>query len=673
MDLVRLEASLYTGIYDIRESLLDIIEFLKFRNSVEQYARAKFLYGWYLVSQGQLLEAKEVLLEAYVNYKRYDNYLGQARALNHLSFIAHQTGDLATSIKDLQACLQLYTKLQDSRSRAIIGMNLAQLYRSSGQLDRSIMEYNAIDLKLLSGDYRHLCVYHLMLSAPYALKHNLRRAKEELDNAAVYIDGLHREKAIYFEFLGRTNNFEADFSKALTALRQGLDISLNIAPESALVSQIKRLMAEAYVGLGDYGAARKFTDEALAVAEKLNERVEVAACHRIYAQLEAFAANTGAAKEWFDKAIKLFAMIGSNYELAVTRYLAAASGAYLNGERHALLYLAREYFESEKIEHYIAKINRELTETPLTPSRPAHSNSEVPTIICRDVSMVRMVELAEHIAPSNMSVLLTGPTGCGKDLFARYIHHHSGRTGRFVSVNAAAIPDNMVESELFGYHKGAYTGAAMTTAGWIEEANGGTFYLNEIADSSPELQAKLLDVIENRRICRLGERLEREIDCRIIAATNHDLEKLIADGRFRLDLYHRLNEIPMHLPGLTGRGGDIELLLEHFLKTAEVSIKTKADHSAFARLSSAFASRPWPGNVRELEIKVRRLALLARGDIARMAEMAAGELPSKKEETQAALDRTGWNRRQVARMLGISESAVRNRIKIYNLAPANQD
>jgi DNA-binding NtrC family response regulator len=272
-----------------------------------------------------------------------------------------------------------------------------------------------------------------------------------------------------------------------------------------------------------------------------------------------------------------------------------------------------------------------------------------------------------------MSVLLTGPTGCGKDLFARYIHHHSGRTGRFVSVNAAAIPDNMVESELFGYRKGAYTGASMTTSGWIEEANGGTFYLNEIADSSPELQAKLLDVIENRRICRLGERQEREIDCRIIAATNHNLEKLICDGRFRLDLYHRLNEIPIDLPGLAERGDDIKYLLEYFLDQAGVEMATRADRAAFDRLASILTTRPWPGNVRELEIKVKRLALLSRGDIARMVDVAVSELPSKKDETQAALDRTGWNRREVARMLGVSESTVRHRIKIYKLTPNGSD
>ncbi len=589
--------------------------------------------------------------------------------LNKLSYISYHVGEFDSAIAYLQQSIDAYNKTDDSTNAMLVSLNLGQLNTKLGRLTEAIRIFNTtISEAAITGE-RNKARYLIMHAMPLALRGDIPEAMRIIKGAEAFLDSLPIDKAIYYEYLGWMHNLEGDYDKALTALQQGLDISLEIAPESALISQTKRLMADAHFGLGQFDAARKFADEALTVAEKLNERVEIAACHRIYGQLEATTRNTDAAREWFGKATKLFAKIGSNHELAVTRYLAATSGIYFRGERHALLYLAREYFEDEKIEHYIAKINRELIDMPPASPQPAHSNESVPTIICRDRSMVRLVELAEHIAPSNMSVLLTGPTGCGKDLFARYIHHHSGRKGRFVSVNAAAIPDNMVESELFGYRKGAYTGASMTTAGWIEEANGGTFYLNEIADSSPELQAKLLDVIENRRISRLGEREEREIDCRIIAATNHDLEKLIADGVFRLDLFHRLNEIPINLPGLMARGGDIEYLLEHFATKLGVEITSKADRAAFDRLASILASRAWPGNVRELEIKIKRLVLLSRGNISRMVDQANSEMPSKKEETQAALDRTGWNRREVARMLGISESAVRHRIKIYNLTP----
>jgi DNA-binding NtrC family response regulator/tetratricopeptide (TPR) repeat protein len=670
--LIIIEANIAAGNYEISDYLQKVLDYYRQKNETRMLARAKYLHARYLISLGRYFDAKEQLLESNLTFRSFGDIAWQARALNRLGFISHQNGEFNSAINYLRQCIEIYDRGKDIKNRSVASMNLARLFISLGYLDKAMSLSADIHDHILSKGSQNISVYYMIFAFPHALKGDFSVAQQTIEKALDYLSDHSREQAIYFEYMGWIHNLEGEYEEALKVLHQGLDISLKIAPESALVSQTKRLMADAYVGLDEFETAKLFAGQALAVAEKLNERVEIAACHRVFAQVDAFAGDTDAAREWFRKATELFSMIGSRYELAVTRYLAAISGYYLNGERQALLYLAREYFESENVEHYVARINRELTETPLSRSRPAHVNGGLPTIICRDPSMIRLVELAQHIAPSNLSVLLTGPTGCGKDLFARFIHYHSGREGRFVSVNAAAIPDNMVESELFGYRKGAYTGASATTSGWIEEADGGTFYLNEIADSSPELQAKLLDVIENRRICRLGERQEREVDCRIIAATNHDLEKLVIDGRFRLDLFHRLNEIPIHLPSLSERGGDIGYLLEHFMKSAGVEIKTKADKAAFDRLASIFTMRPWPGNVRELEIQVKRLTLLSRGDIARMVDAAISELPSKKDETRAALDRTGWNRREAARALGISESTVRHRIKIFNLTPDNQ-
>jgi DNA-binding NtrC family response regulator/tetratricopeptide (TPR) repeat protein len=670
-NLLFVEAHLSLGNYDLESVIQETHEYFIANNDVYGLARIKYLHARMLIALGRLFDAREQCFEAYLLFRKIDDYAWQGRSLNRLSFIAYHIGEIESAINYLERCRKLYADNGDKNNMISISINLSQLLFALGRLSDSIKLYSEIEPQIKTFDYEKVGIFYFMFAVPYALKGDFGKAEATIIKADSYLHDLTREQAIYSENWGWIYNLEGEYVKALNALRQGLDISLRIAPQSALVSQIKRRMADAYVGLGEHDVARKIAGEAFSVAEKLNERAEIAACYRVFAQVEAVAANAGAAKDWFGKATELFSMIGSRYELAVTRYLAAISGFYINGERQALLYLAREYFESENVGHYVSKINRELSEIPLTRSRPAHINGGVPTIICRDPSMIQLVELARHIAPSNMSVLLTGPTGCGKDLFARFIHYHSGRKGRFVSVNAAAIPDNMVESELFGYRKGAYTGAANTTSGWIEEADGGTFYLNEIADSSPELQAKLLDVIENRRVCRLGERQEREINCRIIAATNHDLDKLIDRGRFRLDLFHRLNEIPIQIPGLAERGADIAYLLEHFLKSAGVPITTRADRAAFDHLASVFATRPWRGNVRELEIEVKRLTLLSRNDITRMVDSVITHLPSKKDETQAALDQTGWNRREAARLLGISESTVRHRIKNYSLTRKN--
>ncbi len=671
-NLIYAEVNLTVGNYNIREPLEQAIAYYRGNNDLARIARAKYLQGWHLISLGRYFDAREELLESHITFKRIGDISGLGRTLNRLSYIAHQVGEFGSAIAHLEKCIELYSQNNDQNNVASVSLNLALLYMSLGHIDNSISLYSQISDVIVRKSAKSAAIFHIISAIPHAFKGEFEVARSTIASAEKYLDGLNREQAIYHDTAGLIRLMEGEYDDAVNYLQDGLGIAVEIAPDSDLVTSIKRRMADAFVGLGDFASARKFADEALALAKKLNERAEIAACHRVYAMLEAYAGNTDATRHWFDRALDLYSIIGSRHELAITRYLAGISGYYADGERHALLYLAREYFQSENVERYVTKINRELAEALPMKARPAHENNVAPTIICHNPTMVQLVDTARHVAPSTMSVLLTGPTGCGKDLFARFIHHHSGRPGRFVSVNAAAIPENMVESELFGYTRGAFTGAASTTSGWIEEADGGTFYLNEIADSSPELQAKLLDVIENRRICRLGERQEREIDCRIIAATNHDLEKLIDTGRFRLDLYHRLNEIPLHLPGLAERSDDIKYLIEHFMKSAGVEVMTRPDRDAFDRLAAILAARSWPGNVRELEIEVRRLILLSRKSVMRMLELTTVNRRSKKDETLTALERAGWNRREAARALGVSESTVRHRIKTFKLTPNNK-
>ncbi len=671
-NLISIEGNISLGNYDVEGMLQETHEYFTSTGDQRGLATAKYLYARMHMALGDFFPAREQCFEAYLLFKRLDDYKWQGRALNRLSYISLSVGEMNSAVDYLEKCIDMYTDHNDSRNAISVSVNLAHLYLKMGRLADSARLYSEIEPQINSYDRRLIGIFHLMHAVSHVLKGDTNAGKRIMAMALPCLDDFRREQAIYFQYLGWISNLEGEFDEAVTALRQGLDIALEIAPESSLVSNIKRLLAEASIGLGDFATAKTYADEALAVAEKLNERVEMAGCYRVYAIIDAYAGNAEATRRWFDKALGMYSMIGARYELADTRFLAGVSGFYHDGERHALLYLAREYFASENVEQYVTKIDRELKESPPLKTRPAHENNVMPTIVCRNPAMVRLVDTARHVAPSNMSVLLTGPTGCGKDLLARYIHHHSGRAGRFISVNAAAIPDNMVESELFGYTRGAFTGAASTTSGWIEEAHNGTFYLNEIADSSPELQAKLLDVIENHRICRLGERQEREIDCRIIAATNHDLEKLIDNGSFRLDLYHRLNEIPLDLPPLSERSDDIKPLIEYFLKSEGVDMSGPNDMAAFNRLGAIFAERSWPGNVRELEIEVKRLILLSRKSVTRMLELSTINQRSKKDETLMALERAGWNRREAARALGVSESTVRHRIKTYKLIPHNK-
>jgi DNA-binding NtrC family response regulator len=233
-------------------------------------------------------------------------------------------------------------------------------------------------------------------------------------------------------------------------------------------------------------------------------------------------------------------------------------------------------------------------------------------------------------------------------------------------MNAAAVPDSMIETELFGCVRGAFTGSR-NRKGLLEQADGGTFYLDEIADASPEFQAKLLRVLETRCVRRLGENESRRVDFRLIVASNHDLHQRMRDNRFRLDLYHRLNEIHIALPPLDERREDIPALVRHFLTFADIDL-TDGDAAAVERLGSLLRRRSWPGNVRELKHEVKRLWTVAKGRLSRMVELAEEWCPqSERERLLDALERTGWNQSEAARMLGVSEGTIRYRLKKLGL------
>jgi transcriptional regulator with GAF, ATPase, and Fis domain len=215
--------------------------------------------------------------------------------------------------------------------------------------------------------------------------------------------------------------------------------------------------------------------------------------------------------------------------------------------------------------------------------------------------MRKVFSIIERVAPTEASVLLTGATGTGKELVARAIHDLSPRRDApFVDINCSAIPETLIEAELFGHQRGTFTGAHENRCGLFEKASGGTLFLDEVDALNPSAQAKLLRVLQEKTVRRIGARANIAIDVRIISATNCDLAQAVAEGRFRPDLYYRLRVLPLQLPELCTRAGDIELLVDHFLNIkAEQSGVTNLQFSPEAR--KALKEYPWPGNVRELE------------------------------------------------------------------------
>ncbi|MGC4079186.1 MAG: PEP-CTERM-box response regulator transcription factor [Rubrivivax sp.] len=255
-------------------------------------------------------------------------------------------------------------------------------------------------------------------------------------------------------------------------------------------------------------------------------------------------------------------------------------------------------------------------------------------LMTRDPEMLRISRMVERVASSDATVLLLGESGTGKEVLAQGLHQASRRNGRFVAINCAAIPENLLESELFGYERGAFTGAAKTTPGKIETANGGTLMLDEIGDLPAALQAKLLRFLQERKIERLGARQEIPVDVRVVGATHQDLQALIAEGRFREDLYYRLAEIEVKIPPLRTRQGDAVLLAHAFLR--RFAQEQRRGSLVFSEDAlQAIDAHPWPGNVRELLNVVKRASIMADG--ARVTAQDMGlKVPTRDDGAAAA-------------------------------------
>jgi len=291
--------------------------------------------------------------------------------------------------------------------------------------------------------------------------------------------------------------------------------------------------------------------------------------------------------------------------------------------------------------------------------------------------MRKVFRLVEKAAGVSAAVLISGESGTGKEMVSRAIHYSGPRTSApFVAVNCGAIPETLIESELFGYMKGAFTGADHSRAGYFQTAEGGTIFLDEIAETSPSMQVKLLRVIERGEIAMVGSPKPIQVDARVIAATNKDLASLAARGLFREDLFYRLNVIPIDLPPLRDRGDDLHLLLRQF--TERYSREFGKGELRFSEQAlSAFRKYNWPGNVRELENVVQRLVLMSEGDtieapdlpaLMRFTPLGGPCLDRTLEEVEAAhiagvLASAGGNKSRAAAILGIDRKTLSTRLK----------
>jgi two-component system response regulator AtoC len=379
-------------------------------------------------------------------------------------------------------------------------------------------------------------------------------------------------------------------------------------------------------------------------------------------------------------AIPVVVLSGVGHVRTVVEAIKLGAADYLSKpfEDEELELTIRNILERLRLQNEVQSLRRQLAET----------EQEELGIGSENLKMVRIREIARQVAETDVPVLILGESGVGKEVLARYIHTHSGRADQpFMKVNCAALPHDLLESELFGYDKGAFTGAVSEKPGKFELAGSGTILLDEIGEMSPLLQAKLLHVLQDSQYSRLGGKRMITVNARVLASTNRRLEESVAKGEFREDLYFRLNVITINIPPLRERREDIPILSSHFVDKYREKYKSTVQQLP-RELMETFMSFDWPGNIRQLENTVKRYLILPDSDMtfpARRSETApADSAPAhqplylkevgahaaeqaERELVLRTLEQTNWNRKQAARILNISYKALRNKLKRWNL------
>ncbi len=381
--------------------------------------------------------------------------------------------------------------------------------------------------------------------------------------------------------------------------------------------------------------------------------------------------------------------INENINFIVMTAFASVDSAIEAMRNGAYDYITKP-FKVDEIKFTLNKLLKQvsITEENTTLRNTLSSKFSFENFIGKNPQVLKMKEVAETVAQSESTVLIRGESGTGKDLIAKAIHYRSKRGGKpFVTINCAALPETLLESELFGHVKGSFTGAVRDKRGLFEVADRGTFFLDEVGNTSLAIQAKLLRALEDKVITPVGSTKPTEVDVRLIAATNANLETDVETHRFRADLFYRLNVLPIYIPPLRDRREDIELLVDHFLEFYSEKMKLQKRKTVSPEALKILVSYDWPGNVRELENTVERALLLSKSDMLTPADFPegmreqhiGGDMPCDGECSTPTLEsiekayifwtlnQTNWQKSRAAKILGIDPSTLYRKIDRYDL------
>lgn len=670
----------------LKESLLKVKTALRLvRSSSDHslYASGKHLLGQICLALGRPDESVEAHLEAYVTRKRAGEHAKIHGSLINLALAHFSSGDLRQARTLLWKALAQSELYNTDVEQRLCRLNLSRVLIFLGEFDQSQGVLKSIEVSWLS-DLDRIRVLEVQ-GLTDLFQMNSEAARAELSEAlSFYVrEKFEREIAVCNEFLGLNEFWLGNYHKA----GEHYELVLNM-PElrASARAQTLRMLTDVYVAEGNFDQAKKTASEAEEVITRIKERIELGALYRAYGQIYAGEADGASAREYFTNSIDLLQELGARYELALSHTACGQSPVYSGQERLLHLRRARDLFAAmqvpkrvQQVEEVIASCGVEREERSSAGRRSvsrrgAREIKHTPSVVARSKCMREIVRRLDSIKNSDTTILLTGETGTGKDLLAEYLHYTSVRGDKpFVAVNCAAIPESLLEAELFGVRRGSFTGSSRSKPGLLESCDGGSFYLDEIGEIPTSVQVKLLRVIDTKTVRRIGDTASLRLDVRFIAATNQDLRARLIEGAFRKDLFFRLQKIPINLPPLRERLEDIPALVRHFLLPYQIPEEV-IEKVTETGILDTLCRYQWPGNVRELESLVERAVTLWRGenhkDLMSCLESLIPKMASRRVDCttlKEALTASEGNQSRAARELGMQEATFRYHLRKHGL------
>lgn len=660
-----------------------------------ELSRVYLTLGGILRDMGEMEEAERCYRDAESIARRTDDTVGRGNALNSLAQLCFMRSEMPQAISLLTAAIEIARELGDIRRLAFLYGNLGRVQSFIGVSHKAIDNLNLnIKLSLDLEDQTEVAKARLSLGYEHVRLGAFAEAEQEFDLANDIITSrkMSREEVIHLIYRGELETKRERFEQARHAGAEALRLAGRLAPDGDLTARARRGLAELALKEGKWRRALKLARDAEKLFSALGEKIDLGVVCQIQAEALFELEFVDKAVAQFTRCLDLLDGSSANVELAGALEWAGTVSMFSLHKRLAYLFRAQEMYTRrgdararQRIDRFIAtapefstEYQAPATQADLAPRENAGSRIE---FITANAQMKKILMQMSMVRNGDLPILLTGETGVGKGQLAKHFHALARPGKPFISVNVTNMPENLLESELFGHKKGAYTDAVESSVGLLAAANGGVLFLDEIGEMPLKLQTRLLNVIEEKRFRPLGSVEEVEVDFILITATNCDLKAMVEEGGFRRDLYHRLDGFTFDIPALRDRKEDIALLLEHYLSRYGLLAAGQAPESELVR---RFVSHSWPGNVRELENMVKRMkafsSLVKEGSLVELVQSAfdadreveTGDLFNQVEQFERglileALIASSWNKSRAARQLKIHESTLRAKMKRYEI------